>query len=93
MRNEQHYGTQTWMVAHNGKENLEKGKVPSAKFWRKVREEFDTSVRIWLRRVTEKGDLTLQEGLDDKENTEEQAEWLANDVRKNVDALGQVSYF
>jgi hypothetical protein len=93
MRPEQHYGTQTWMVADNGEEDLKKGDFPYAEFWRKVRVELDTSVDTWLRRVTKKGDLTLQKGLDDKENTKEQAEWVANDVRKNVDALGQVSYF
>jgi hypothetical protein len=93
MRPEQHYGTQTWMVARNGEEDLEKGNFPYAEFWRNVREELETSMRVWLRFVTEKGGLTLKKGLDNKENTEEQDEWVVNNVRKSVDDLGQMPYF
>ena len=55
--------------------------------------ELDTSVDTWLGLVTAKGGLTLKEGLDKEENAEEQAEWVAHNVGKNVDALGQASYF
>jgi hypothetical protein len=71
MRKDQHYGAQVWMIAHNGDEDLEKGTGRTAKFWRDVREELDTSVEIWLRRVTARGGLTLRKGLDDEENTKE----------------------
>ena len=93
LRKEQHYGTQVWMVAHNGDQDLEDSTGSTAKFWRKVREELETSVDMWLGRVTARGGLTLKEGLDKEENAKEQAEWVANNVWKNVDALEQVSYF
>ena len=81
------------MVAHNGHQDLEDSTGSTAKFWQKVRVELDTSVDTWLGLVTAKGGLTLKEGLDKEENAEEQAEWVAHNVGKNVDALGQASYF
>ena len=93
MRKEEHYGTQVWMVADNGDKELKNGTTYTAQFWREVREELETSVRMWLERVTAKGGLTLKEGLGKEENAKEQAEWVAHDVWKNVDALQPASYF
>jgi len=93
MRKEQHYGTQVWMVAHNDDQDLEDSTGSTPKFWKKVRVELDTSVDTWLGLVTARGGLTLKEGLDKEEKAEEQAEWVAHNVGKNVVALGQASYY